>query len=63
MGSAESEFVNVLKGPGIDSDEAILPAYVSWRAGMSNRAVKSARHAGNRFLGSGVVGIVTLNNT
>jgi hypothetical protein len=27
-------------------------AYVAWRAGTSNRAVVSARHVGNRFLGS-----------
>jgi hypothetical protein len=28
------------------------PAYVAWRAGMSNSIVVPARQAGNRFLGS-----------
>jgi hypothetical protein len=41
-----------LRSPGIDSNESIPPAYVAWRAGTSNRAVVSARQAGNRFLGS-----------
>jgi hypothetical protein len=41
-----------LRIPGIDSQESILPAYVAWRAGTSNRVVVPARQAGNRFLGS-----------
>ncbi len=40
---------------GIDSKESILPAYVAWRAGTSNKVVVLvvlARQAGNRFLAS-----------
>jgi hypothetical protein len=40
-----------LSSSGIDSKDAISPAYVAWRAGMSNRVVLPARQAGNRFLG------------
>jgi hypothetical protein len=43
--SSEPVFVNVYGATGIDSVESILPAYVAWRAGTTNRA-------GNRFLGS-----------
>jgi hypothetical protein len=32
--------------------ESIPPAYVAWRAGMSNRVVVPACQARNRFLGS-----------
>ncbi len=32
--------------------ESILPVYVAWRAGTTNRVVVPARQAGNRFLGS-----------
>jgi hypothetical protein len=41
-----------LRSPGIDSEESILPAYITWRAGTSNRVVVQARQAGNRFLSS-----------
>ncbi len=40
-----------LGSPGIDSKELIPPAYVTWRAGMSNTVVVPARQAENRFLG------------
>jgi hypothetical protein len=45
--STEPVFVNVY-----GAQESIPPAYVVWRAGMSNRVVVPARQAGNRFLGS-----------
>jgi hypothetical protein len=41
-----------LWSPGINFEESILPAYVAWRAGTTNRVVEPARDAGNRFLGS-----------
>jgi hypothetical protein len=41
-----------LRSPGIDSDESILPVYVAWRTGTTNRIVVPGRQAGNRFLGS-----------
>jgi hypothetical protein len=41
-----------LRRPGIDSEDWIPPAYVAWRAGMTNRVVVPACHAGNRFLDS-----------
>jgi hypothetical protein len=41
-----------LRSPGIDSNESILPAYITWRDGTSNRVVVPARKAWNRFLGS-----------
>ncbi len=41
-----------LRRPGIDSEDSIPPAYVAWRAGMTNRVVVPARQAGNRFMGS-----------
>jgi hypothetical protein len=37
---------------GIDSEESILPAYVAWRTGTTNRVVVPARQAGNRLLSS-----------
>jgi hypothetical protein len=37
---------------GIDSEDTILPVYVAWRPGTTNRVVVTARQAGNRFLGS-----------
>ncbi len=37
--------------PGINSEESILPAYVAWQVGTTNRVVVPARQAGNRFLG------------
>jgi hypothetical protein len=40
-----------LRSPGIDSEESIPPAYVAWRAAMTNRVVVPARQVGNRFLG------------
>ncbi len=40
------------QGPGIDSKESTLPAYVAWRPSTSDRVVVPARQAGNRFLGS-----------
>jgi hypothetical protein len=39
------------RGPGIDSEEAIPPAYVAWRASTINRVIIPARQARNRFLG------------
>jgi hypothetical protein len=45
--SSEPEFVNFK-----EAEESIPPAYVTWRAGTSNRVVVLARQAGNRFLGS-----------
>jgi hypothetical protein len=39
-----------LRSLGIDSKESILPAYVAWLAGTSNRVVVPARQAENRFL-------------
>jgi hypothetical protein len=41
-----------LRSPGIDSNESIPPAYITWRDGTSNRVVVPARQAWNRFLGS-----------
>jgi hypothetical protein len=41
-----------LGSPGIDSEEAIPPAYEAWRANTTNMAVVPARQARNRFLGS-----------
>ncbi len=41
-----------LRSRGIDSKKSILPAYVAWQAGTSNRVLVPARQAGNRFLGS-----------
>jgi hypothetical protein len=41
-----------LWSPGIDSEEAIPPAYVAWRASTKNRVIVPARQARNRFLGS-----------
>ncbi len=38
-----------LRSPEADSKESILPAYVSWRAGTSNRDVVPAHQSGNRF--------------
>jgi hypothetical protein len=40
-----------LRSPGINSKESIPPAYVAWRAGISNKGIVPARQAGNRFLG------------
>ncbi len=40
---SEPEFVNISKSPGIDFKESIPPAYVAWRAGMSNSVVVTAR--------------------
>ncbi len=42
----------LLRSPGIDSEETIPPAYVSWQARTANRVLVPARQAGNRFLGS-----------
>jgi hypothetical protein len=47
MYSTEPLFVNFYR-----AQEPILPAYVVWRAGMTNRVVVPARQAGNRFSGS-----------
>jgi len=33
--------------PGIDSEESILPAYVTWPAGTTSRVVVPTRQAGN----------------
>ncbi len=41
-----------LRGPVIDSEDSILPAYVAWRARTTNRVAVPARQAGNRFVGS-----------
>ncbi len=41
-----------MRSPGIDSKKSILPAYVAWWAGTSNRVLVPDRQAGNRFLGS-----------
>ncbi len=41
-----------LRSPGIDSKELFPPAYLAWRAGMTNSVVVPARQVGNRFLGS-----------
>ena len=41
-----------LRSPGIDSKESIPPAYVSLRAGTSNRVAIPSRQARNWFLGS-----------
>jgi hypothetical protein len=48
----QSRISKRLRSPGIESEEAIPPAYVAWRGGTSNRVVITARKAGNRFLGS-----------
>jgi hypothetical protein len=40
-----------LRSLGIDFNESILPAYVAWLAGTSNRVVVPTSQAGNRFLG------------
>ncbi len=42
----------LLMSPGIDSEASILPAYVGWRAGTTNKVAVLARQARNRFLGS-----------
>ncbi len=42
---------NLLRSPGIDSKESILPFCVAWRVVTLNRVVVPARQAGNRFLG------------
>jgi hypothetical protein len=42
----------LLRSPGIDSKESILPAYLAWWAGTSNMGCRTARQSGNRFLGS-----------
>jgi hypothetical protein len=47
-----SRICKCLRSPGIDSEEAIPPAYVAWRAGTTNRVIVPARQARNRFLGS-----------
>ncbi len=47
-----ARFCKRLQIPGIESGESILPVYVAWRAGTTNRVVIPARQAGNRFLGS-----------
>jgi hypothetical protein len=49
---AEPLFCKCLRSPGIDSQESIQPAFVAWRACMSNAVVVPGRQAGNRFLGS-----------
>jgi hypothetical protein len=49
---ARARICKCLWSPGIDSEESISPAYVAWRAGMTNRVVVLARQGGNRFLGS-----------
>ncbi len=43
----EPVFVNIY-----GAQESILPAYVAWRAGTTNRLVVPTRQAGNRFLDS-----------
>jgi hypothetical protein len=43
----EPVFVNIY-----GAQESILPAYVAWWAGTTNRVVVPTRQAGNRFLGS-----------
>ncbi len=48
--SCRARICKRFRSPGIDSVESILPAYVAWRAGTSNRVVALARRAGNRFL-------------
>jgi hypothetical protein len=40
------------RSQGIDSKESILPAYMAWRAGTTNRVFVPASQPGNRFLGS-----------
>jgi hypothetical protein len=45
----EPVFVNVQ-----GAQESIPPAYVAWRAGMTNRVVVPIRQTGNRFLGSSI---------
>ncbi len=37
----EPVFVNVLRSPGIDSEESIPPAYVAWRAGTTYRGCRT----------------------
>ncbi len=34
-----------LRGPGVDSEESILPTYVAWRAGTTNRVGVPAHQA------------------
>ncbi len=46
-GCTEPVFVNVY-----GAQKSILPAYVAWRAGTTNRVAVPARHSRNRFLGS-----------
>ncbi len=41
-----------LRSPGINFQESIPPAFVSWRSGTTNRVVVLARHVENRFLSS-----------
>jgi hypothetical protein len=47
---ARARICKRLRGPGIDFQESISPAYVAWRAGTKNRVVVPDRQAGNRFL-------------
>jgi hypothetical protein len=42
----------LLRSPGMDSKESILPAYLAWWAGTSNMGCRTARQSGNRWLGS-----------
>ncbi len=49
---ARAHIFKHLESPGIDSEESILPAYVSWRASATNMVIVPTRQAGNRFLGS-----------
>jgi hypothetical protein len=45
--NAQSPYCKRLRSPGIDSEESISPAYLSWRAGTTNGVVLLSRHAKN----------------
>jgi hypothetical protein len=47
---ARAHICKHLESPGIDSEESILPAYVSWLASTTNKVIVPTRQAGNRFL-------------
>jgi hypothetical protein len=52
MNKYKARICKRFKSTGIDFEESIPPAYLSCRAGTTNKVVVPARQAGSRFLGS-----------
>ncbi len=56
--NVQTGYLKLLRSPGIDSKESILPAYIAWRDGTTKyRVIVQVRHAGyidwrSRFLGT-----------